>query len=75
MIKEERYDKILALLEEEQYISAQRLSQKLFVSLPTIRREDVPFALKDRLEAELETKIDLPWENIRKWKEQFKEQK
>jgi polysaccharide pyruvyl transferase WcaK-like protein len=43
--------------------------------LPTIRREDIPFALKDRLEAELETKIDLPWENIRKWKEQFKEQK
>ena len=39
MIKEERYDKILALLEEEQYISAQRLSQMLFVSLPTIRRD------------------------------------
>ena len=39
MIKEERYDKILALLEEEQYISAQRLSQQLFVSLPTIRRD------------------------------------
>ena len=39
--------------------------------LPTIRREDVPFALKDRLEAELETKINLPWENIRKWKEQL----
>jgi polysaccharide pyruvyl transferase WcaK-like protein len=43
--------------------------------LPTIRREDISFALKDRLEAELITKIDLPWENIRKWKEQFKEQK
>lgn len=39
MLKEERYDKILALLEEEQYISAQRLSQQLFVSLPTIRRD------------------------------------
>lgn len=43
--------------------------------LPTIRREDIPFALKDRLETEYETKINLPWENIRKWKEQFKEQK
>lgn len=39
MLKEERYDKILALLEEEQYISAQKLSQQLFVSLPTIRRD------------------------------------
>lgn len=39
--------------------------------LPTIRREDIPFALKGRLEAELETKINLPWENIRKWKEQL----
>ena len=39
MLKEERYDKILALLEEEQYISAQALSKKLFVSLPTIRRD------------------------------------
>ena len=39
MLKEERYDQILALLEQEQYISAQKLSQQLFVSLPTIRRD------------------------------------
>lgn len=39
--------------------------------LPTIRREDIPIALKERLEAEFETKITLPWENIRRWKEQF----
>lgn len=39
MLKEERYDKILAILEEEQYISASRLSKLLFVSLPTIRRD------------------------------------
>ena len=39
MLKEERYDKILAILEEEQYISATRLSQMLYVSLPTIRRD------------------------------------
>ena len=39
MLKEERYDRILALLEEDGYISANALSQKLFVSLPTIRRD------------------------------------
>lgn len=39
MIKEERYDKILQILEEENYISAQTLAQKLYVSLPTIRRD------------------------------------
>lgn len=39
MIKEERYDKILAILEEEQYISAAKLSKILYVSLPTIRRD------------------------------------
>lgn len=39
MLKEERYDRILALLEEEQYVSAKALSQKLFVSLPTVRRD------------------------------------
>ena len=39
MLKEERYDKILELLEEENYISAQLLSKRLFVSLPTVRRD------------------------------------
>ena len=39
MLKEERYDKILDILEEEQYISAAQLSRRLFVSLPTIRRD------------------------------------
>lgn len=39
MLKEERYDKILSILEEEKYISAQKLSEILFVSLPTIRRD------------------------------------
>ncbi|MBQ2933512.1 MAG: DeoR/GlpR transcriptional regulator [Clostridia bacterium] len=39
MLKEERYDKILAVLESEKYISSQKLSQTLFVSLPTIRRD------------------------------------
>lgn len=39
MLKEERYDRILSILDEEKYISAQKLSEKLFVSLPTIRRD------------------------------------
>lgn len=39
MLKEERYDKILEILEEEKYISSQSLSAQLYVSLPTIRRD------------------------------------
>ncbi len=38
-MKEERYDRILDILEEEKFISVQTLSDKLFVSLPTIRRD------------------------------------
>ena len=39
MLKEERYDRILSILEKEQYISASKLSEMLYVSLPTIRRD------------------------------------
>lgn len=39
--------------------------------LTTIRREDIPIALRHRLETEYETKIGLPWENIQKWMGQF----
>ncbi|MBO5836636.1 MAG: DeoR/GlpR transcriptional regulator [Oscillospiraceae bacterium] len=39
MLKEERYDRILSILEKEQYISALQLSKMLYVSLPTIRRD------------------------------------
>lgn len=39
MIKEERYDKILEIIDEENYTSAVSLSKRLFVSLPTIRRD------------------------------------
>lgn len=39
MLKDERYDKILEMLEKEKYISAQQLAKQLFVSLPTIRRD------------------------------------
>jgi len=39
MLKEERWDKILEILDNETYISAEGLSHRLFVSLPTIRRD------------------------------------
>ena len=39
MLKEERYDKIIEILNEETYVNAQTLSEKLFVSMPTIRRD------------------------------------
>lgn len=39
MIKDERYEKILEILENERYISATALAKKLYVSLPTVRRD------------------------------------
>ena len=39
--------------------------------LPVIRREDVPVALRTRIGENIETKINLPWENIQTWKAQF----
>ncbi len=39
MLKEERYDKILQILSEQQYVSAEKLAERLYVSLPTIRRD------------------------------------
>ncbi len=39
MLKEERYDRIISILEKEKYASAQKLSNMLYVSLPTIRRD------------------------------------
>ncbi len=39
MLIDERYDEILRILDEEQYISAQELAKRLYVSLPTIRRD------------------------------------
>lgn len=40
--------------------------------LPVIKREDISFALKDRLNGDVETRLSLPWENILTFKEQFK---
>lgn len=39
MTKENRYDAILNLLDDEEYMSVQQLSERLYVSLPTIRRD------------------------------------
>ncbi|MBR1969644.1 MAG: DeoR/GlpR transcriptional regulator [Clostridia bacterium] len=39
MLKDERYDKILKILDDEKYVSSYELSKRLFVSMPTIRRD------------------------------------
>ena len=39
MLKDERYDEILKIIDKEKYISAQELAKRLYVSLPTIRRD------------------------------------
>jgi len=39
MLKEERYDKIIEILNEETYVNAHTLAEKLYVSMPTIRRD------------------------------------
>ncbi|MBE6642984.1 MAG: DeoR/GlpR transcriptional regulator [Ruminococcaceae bacterium] len=49
MLKEERYDKILGILEEEQYISAIKLSRMLYVSLPTVRRDLAELARRNQI--------------------------
>lgn len=41
--------------------------------LPTIRREDIPVALAERIAGKFETKITMPWENIAQWKGQFED--
>ena len=38
-MKEERYDKILEILSDDTYVTVETLSKKLFVSMPTIRRD------------------------------------
>ena len=39
--------------------------------LPILHREDVPIALRNRLQGSVETALTLPWENIARWKGQF----
>lgn len=49
MLKEARYDKILRILEQEEYVSAARLSQLLYVSLPTVRRDLTELARRNQI--------------------------
>lgn len=49
MLKEERYDKILEILEKENYVSAHKLSKMLYVSLPTIRRDLTELQLRKQI--------------------------
>lgn len=39
--------------------------------LPIIKREDVPVMLEEYIEQDFDTYINMPWENIEKWKQQF----
>lgn len=47
MLKEERQEKILQILEEEKYITAGKLAKCLYASLPTIRRDLNELARKE----------------------------
>ncbi len=47
MLKEERQEKILQILQEENYITASKLAKTLYVSLPTIRRDLAELAQKE----------------------------
>lgn len=47
MLKEERQEKILQILEEENYITAVKLAKTLYASLPTIRRDLNELARKE----------------------------
>ena len=49
MFKEERYEKIIEIVNEEKYVSASELSKRLFVSLPTIRRDLAVLSEKNRI--------------------------
>lgn len=39
--------------------------------LPTISRKDIPALLEEQIMQQFETKLELPWENIQKWKNQL----
>ena len=47
MLKEERQEKILEILQEENYITANKLAKTLYISLPTIRRDLNELARKE----------------------------
>lgn len=49
MLKEERYERILDILDEEKFISATELSKRLYVSLPTIRRDLAELQQKNQI--------------------------
>lgn len=39
--------------------------------LPIVFRNDIPVCLKDKIFHDFSTEINLPWENIKQWKQQF----
>lgn len=49
MLIEERYAKILDILEKEQFVSVEALSEILYVSLPTVRRDLAELARRNQI--------------------------
>lgn len=43
--------------------------------LPIIKREDILLTLKERIYSSYETRINMPWDDIERWKKQFARQK
>ena len=49
MLKEERFQKLLSILEENEYETIKNLSEKLQISMPTVRRDLAELAAQNRL--------------------------
>lgn len=43
--------------------------------LPIIPRKDISLYLKNMIERDIITEISMPWDNIKKWKDQFQNRK
>jgi len=50
MLKEERFDRLLSILAENEFVTVKTLSEKLNVSMPTIRRDLAELADQNRLQ-------------------------
>ena len=49
MLKEERFQKLLGLLEADEFMTVQELSRQLNVSMPTVRRDLADLAAQNRI--------------------------
>ena len=49
MLKEERFQKLLSILDENEFITVKNLSEKLEVSMPTVRRDLAELAARNQI--------------------------